>query len=152
MQSRAASYLILIGLLSLAVAGCSNKAQSRVKQGEIAQTMDMDPTQKKYLEVIGIGAADVALTNSTQKKATSRNAAVVDAQYRLLSMVKGLRLVGGITVEKAVETDSKLQTIIDAEIKGAEEVKYEWTNDDGCLVTMRLDKKRLEKMMGVRFE
>ena len=102
--------------------------------------------------MVGIGAADSILTNLTQRKATSRNAAVVDGQYRLFSMVKGLKLVGGITVEKAVETDSKLQTIIDAEIKGAEEVKYEWTNDDGCVVTMRLDKKRLERLMGVQFE
>jgi hypothetical protein len=51
-----------------------------------------------------------------------------------------------------METDSKLQSIIDAEIKGAEEVKYEWTGDDGCVVTMRLDKRRLAKMMGVQFE
>jgi hypothetical protein len=57
-----------------------------------------------------------------------------------------------MTVERAIETDSKLQTVIDAEIKGAEEVKLEWTSDDGCIVTMRLDKNRLEKMMGVKFE
>ncbi len=28
--------------------------------------------------------------------------------------------------------------------KGAEVIKTEWTNDDGCVVTLRLDKKRLE--------
>ena len=57
-----------------------------------------------------------------------------------------------VSFEKAIETDSKLQTILDAEIKGAEEVKLEWTSDEGCVSTMRLDKTRLEKMMGVKFE
>jgi hypothetical protein len=83
--------------MALAVAGCGSGAKSRVKNGEIAQTIDMESVKKKYLEVVGIGAADSRLTNATQRKATSRNAAVVDAQYRLLSMVKGLRLSGGIT-------------------------------------------------------
>ena len=44
------------------------------------------------------------------------------------------------------------QTKIDAAIKGAEIIKTEWTNDDGCLVTLRLDKKRLQDMMGVKFK
>jgi hypothetical protein len=70
----------------------------------------------------------------------------------MLSMVKGVNLEGGIHVEKAMETDSSLQTKIDAAIKGAEIIKSEWTNDDGCLVTLRLDKKRLEEMMGVKFK
>lgn len=145
--------LLTVGSLMIVSTGCAGKkAAAKVKKGEIAETVDLDSIRKNFLEVVGIGAADKNLTNATQKKATSRNAAVVDAQYRLLSMVKGLRLSGGITVEKAIETDSKLQTVIDAELKGAEEVKLEWTSDDGCLVTMRLDKKRLEKMMGVQFE
>ena len=146
--------LSLIGLAAFSLSACAGgKAMSRVdKKGEMSKTMDMESVQKKYLQVVGIGAANAAMTNATQRKATSRNAAVVDAQYRLLSMVKGLKVTGGITVEKAIETDSKLQTVIDAEIKGAEELKYEWTNDDGCVVTMRLDRTRLEKMMGVKFE
>ncbi len=152
MNKRTFAYLMMSGLFAISFAGCAGKAKARVEKGEMSETMDLEPTKKKYLEVVGIGGADQTLTNSTQRKATSRNAAVVDGQYRLLSMVKGLRLVGGITVEKAIETDSKMQTTVDAELKAAEEVKYEWTKDDGCVVTMRLDKSRLAKMMGVEFE
>jgi hypothetical protein len=114
--------------------------------------MDQQAVTKDYVESIGIGAADKTLENSTQRRATSRNAAIVAAQYEMLSMVKGLDLEGGIRVEKAMETDSVLQTKIDAAIKGAEIVKSEWTNDDGCLVTIRLPKKRLQDMMGVKFK
>jgi hypothetical protein len=123
-----------------------------VKKGELNRTMEQQADKKDYIEAIGIGAADAALTNKTQRMATSRNAAIVAAQYEMLSMIKGVELEGGIRVEKAMETDSVLQTKIDEAIKGAEIVKSEFTNDDGCLVTIRLLKKRLQEMMGVKFK
>ncbi len=55
-------------------------------------------------------------------------------------------------VERAVTADSVLQSKLDAAIKGAEIVKTEWLNDDGCVVTLRLNRKRLEEMMGVKFK
>jgi len=142
---------VLVGLTTLFLVGCSG-SKAFVKNGEIDKSLDQEAVKKSTLEAIGIGAADQTLTNSTQKRATSRNAAIVAAQYEMLSMVKGVELEGGIRVEKAMETDSVLQTKIDAAIKGAEIVKSEWTNDDGCLVTIRLDKKRLADQMGVKFK
>lgn len=142
---------IFVGFGALLLAGCGG-TKSYVKKGEIERTLDQEAVTKKNIEAIGIGAADSSLTNSTQRRATSRNAAIVAAQYEMLSMVKGLDLEGGIRVERAIETDSVLQTKIDAAIKGAEVVKTEWTNDDGCIVTLRLPRKRLESMMGVKFK
>lgn len=142
---------VIIAVAGIVLAACGGN-KSYVKKGEIEKTLDQEAVQKKYIEAIGIGAADASLTNSTQRRATSRNAAIVAAQYEMLSMIKGIDLEGGIRVERAVETDSVLQTNIDAAIKGAEIIKSEWTNDDGCLVTLRLDKKRLQDMMGVKFK
>lgn len=144
--------LILILSTGLFLAACGGGKGTYVKKGELERTLDQEAISKKYLEAVGIGAADSTLTNSTQRKATSRNAAIVAAQYEMLSMVKGVELEGGIRVERAIETDSVLQTKIDAAIKGAEIIKSEWTNDDGCVVTLRLDKKRLADMMGVKFK
>ena len=143
--------LLIVACGALLLAGCGGQKEY-VKKGELSKTLEQEAVQKKVIESIGIGAADAKLENSTQRKATSRNAAIVAAQYEMLSMVKGVELEGGIRVEKAMETDSVLQTKTDAAIKGAEIVKTEWTNDDGCLVTLRLDKKRLQDMMGVKFK
>jgi hypothetical protein len=136
---------LLVSFSALALfAGCHGGSNTYVKKGEIQQTINQEPEKKRYIETIGIGAADSTLTNSTQRKATSRDAAIVQSQYEMLSIIKGLELEGGITVQKAMETDSQIETNMKATIRGANIVKTEWTNDDGCVVTLRLDKKRLE--------
>ncbi len=129
-------------VLPLVLSGCGGKAY--VKEGEIQKTITQQAESSKYFEALGIGAADATLANTTQRRATSRDAAIVQAQYEMLSYVKGVQLEGGITVEKAMETDSKIETYLKEVIKGAEIVKSEWTNDDGCVVTLRLEKKKLE--------
>ena len=131
-------YFALVGLI-----GCSS-GSSYVKKGEIQKTITQQAENSRYIEALGIGAADSSLKNTTQRRATSRDAAIVQAQYEMLSYVKGVQLEGGITVEKAMETDSKLESYLKEIIKGAEIVKNEWTNDDGCVVTLRLDKKKLQ--------
>ncbi len=150
MNSRHQVFLAAAALWT--VWGCSSAPKSRVKEGQLEKSMDQQAIGNKYIEAIGIGAADAAMTNQTQRMATSRNAAVVAAQHEMLSMIKGTRLQGGVTVEKAIETDSKMQTSLDEVIKGGEIVKTEWTKDDGCVVTLRLAKERLQRMMGVQFE
>src|SRR5579859_7344116 len=143
MNSQSNAKWVTAAVLLLGLWGCSHN-KSYVKQGQIERTMDQDAVQKDKIEAIGIGAADATMTNQTQRMATSRDAAIVGAQNELLTMIKGAKLEGGITVQKAIETDSKLQTSINEVIKGAEIIKSEWTKDDGCVVTLRISKKRLE--------
>jgi hypothetical protein len=128
--------------------GCATgNPKDRVsKEGEIAREWTEQGITGNFIFATGIGGADQKLTNKTQKMATSRNAAIVNAQYNMLSLIKGVKLEGGITVEQAIETDSVLATKIDAEIKGAEIVKTEWTADDGCVSTLRLPKTRLKSL------
>jgi hypothetical protein len=133
---------LLASLSLVGLVGCGGN-KTYVKKGEIDKTIDQQAESSRYIQALGIGAADATLTNITQRRATSRDAAIVQAQYEMLSYVKGVQLEGGITVEKAMETDSKLETYLKESIKGSEIVKNEWTNDDGCVVTLRLDKKKL---------
>jgi hypothetical protein len=130
------------------IASCTNKAEKGVVSsgGEINREWVEEGITKDAVYARGIGAADQTLENKTQRMATSRNAAIVNAQYNLLSMVKGVELEGGITVEKAIETDSLLATKIDAVIKGAQVVRTEWTADDGCVVILKLPKSMLKEL------
>lgn len=134
-----------------ALSACSG-VHSRVKDGKVESVIDQKAVRGGQLEAIGIGASDPSLATDTQRKALARDAAIAKAQYELLSMVKGVQLEGGVTIDRAMETDSSLETKVLATIRGAEIVKSEFTADNGCVVTLRLPKARLEKMMGVRFE
>ena len=135
--------------LTAALAGCSG-ITSRVRNGQVQNVIDQSPDRATYLESIGIGASDPALPTETQRKALSRDAAIVKAQYEMLSMIKGVELEGGVTVERALETDSSLEARVKATIRGAEILKSEFTADNGCVVTLRLPKRRLETLMGVK--
>ena len=144
------SVSMMVALAALLTACGGN--QSYVKKGDINKTLDQQADKGHYFETIGIGAADPSLTNTTQRLATSRDAAIVQAQYEMLSMLKGVQVEGGHTVEKAVETDSKIETYLKEMIRSAEIVKTEWTKDDGCVVTLHLDKKKLENVPGLNYK
>lgn len=134
-----------------ALAACSG-VPHRVTDGRLGDTIDQKAVHGDSIEAIGIGAADPALPTDTQRKATARDAAIVKAQYELLSLVKGVSLNGGVTVQKAMEKDSTLEAKVSDAVRGAEVARSEFTDDGGCVVTLRLPRKRLQRMMGVSFE
>lgn len=142
---------LIVVIAAAGIAACAGPA-SRVKDGRLQTTLDQRPSRPGVYETIGIGAADPSLPTGTQRKSLSRDAAIVKAQYEMLSMIKGVRLEGGVTVDRAIETDSSLRTRVLDTIRGAEVVKSEFTSDDGCVVTLRLPKSRLEEQAGLRFE
>lgn len=142
---------VLAVLATSLMTGCGG-VQSRLDKGQVQSVINQKPDHRGYIEAIGIGASDPELATDTQRKSLARDAAIVKAQYELLSMVKGVELEGGYTVERAIEEDSTLESRIQATIMGAEILKSEFTSDNGCVVTMRLPKSRLESMMGVAFK
>ena len=136
---------------ALFASGCAGVA-SRVHQGTVDSVINQKPDRGAYVEAIGIGASDPDLKSDTQRKALARDAAIVKAQYELLAMIKGVTLTGGISVERAMESDSALEARVNDAIRGAEILKSEFTADNGCVATMRLPKARLERLMGVQFQ
>ena len=143
--------MLLVAVFAAAVmTGCGGSTY--LQDGKIKDTITEQTLTDRYVEVVGIGRADPNIPDTTGKRAVSRNAAVVDAQYRLASVVNGIKIEGGVTIQKAMETDSRITASVDSMIKGAQTMKIEWTQDDGCMVTMRLDKQGLAKQLGVTFE
>ena len=137
-------------LAAVGLAGCSGVA-GRVHQGQVGEVIDQRPESGGYFEAIGIGASDPSVATATQRKALSRDAAIVKAEYELLSLIKGVTLQGGVTVSQAMEKDSTLEAKVNAMLRGAEVRKTEFTSDGGCVVTMRLPKNRLDEQVGGRF-
>ena len=133
------------GALAFTMAGCSGKAKSRVKKGEIVRVIDPPEVEtSRYIEFDGIGAADQTLTNMTQKRSLSEAAGRKVAEEKMLAYLKGQYIDATTTVEQAITTDQKIQGLVQQTLRGAQIVKREWTSDDGCVVTMRLDKKKFK--------
>lgn len=129
-------------------AGCSS-VRSRLADGRVPDVINEKPEKGSYYEAIGIGAGDPALATETQRRSLARDAAIVKAQYELLSLIKGVELDGGYTVSRAISVDSKLATRVHESIRGARVLKSEFTQDGGCMVTVRLPKKDLERGTGL---
>lgn len=133
-----------IFVVGLALAGCAGgKAESKVRKGELLKTMDTpDAETDRYVEFDGIGAADQTIQNVSQKRSLSEAAGRKIAEEKLVSYLKGQRIDAVTTVEQAITTDQRIKGIVDNTIRGVAIVKREWTSDDGCMVTIRLDKKK----------
>lgn len=137
-------YVLGIGVLAVGLAGCAGgKAVSKVKKGEIATTIDTPTVESdRYIEFDGIGAADQTITNMSQKRSLSESAGRKIAEEKMLAYLKGQMISADTTVEQAITTNQKIQGLVQNTLRGAAIVKREWTSDDGCFVTLRLDKKK----------
>jgi len=141
-----------LAVLAFAMAGCSHRAETRVKKGEITRTIDTPEAETdRYIEFDGIGAADQTIGNKSQKMSLSESAARKVAEEKMLAYLKGQSIDATTTVEQAVTTDQKIQGIVQQTLRGAMVVKREWTSDDGCVLTIRLDKKKFkDQLMGAQ--
>ena len=144
--------LASVSLLALISAGCSKKAVSRVQKGEITRTIDTPEAETdRYIEFDGIGAADQTIQNKSQRMSLSETAARKVAEEKLLAYLKGQSIDASTKVEQAVTTDQRIQGIVQQTLRGAMVVKREWTNDDGCVLSLRLDKKKFkDQLMGAQ--
>lgn len=133
--------LVLLPMLT----GCDHKDRATT-DGQIKRMWD-SVSSTDYLRARGIGAADQDMKNKTQRMATAREAALTQARYELLTVIKGAHLEGGITVALAMEKNSDLKAMVDRLIRGAEETKTEWLDDDGCVVTLELKRGMVKKMI-----
>ena len=140
---------VLAAALAVAMSGGCSSVRSRLAHGRVPDVIDEKPERGSYYEAIGIGAGDTTLTTETQRRSLARDAAIVKAQYELLSMIKGVELDGGYTVSRAISVDSKLATRVNASIRGAQVLKSEFTTDGGCVVTVRLAKEELRRETGL---
>lgn len=135
--------LMAVGALALGFTGCGKKAKAKVTKGEIARTIDTPEAETdRYIQFDGIGAADQTITNKSQRMSLSETAARKVAEEKLLAYLKGQQIDATTTVEQAITTDQRIQGIVSNTLKGVAIIKREWTSDDGCVMTIRLDKKR----------
>lgn len=137
--------ILAMSAVALGPIGCSSKAVSKTKKGEITRTIDTPEAETdRYIEFDGIGAADQTVQNKSQRMSLSETAARKVAEEKMLAYLKGQAIDATTNVEQAITSNQKIQGIVQQTLRGAMVVKREWTNDDGCVLSLRLDKKKFK--------
>lgn len=142
--------VLLWGIIT-SLSGC-HRGQI-VKGNEFTKVIDEESVQRDLVQVTGLGASDPAIANAPQKQALCQQAAQVDAQRKLAEIIKGFTIEGNITVSQAIEKDSLLVSKVNASVAGATVDNTQFTLDNnGCSVHMSISKKRINSMMGIKFQ
>lgn len=137
--------LVIPAVLAVLLGGCASVPRA-THGGQLSMIWGSIST-KDFLRVRGIGVAKPGAAGSTARRGASRNAALVAARYQLLSVVKGVKLEGGVTVSQLMEKDSLIREIANEVVSGGDEVKTEWLADDGCVVTLELKRSKVEHLI-----
>jgi len=133
-------------IAALLVAGCKGDKRS-LSKGEIKSVWEQ-VSDKDTIRIRGIGAAPASIKSETQRRGMARNAALVSARYEALALLRGIKLNGGLTIGKLMETDSRIQETADRVISGMEETQVEWASDGGAVVLLEISRDKVEKMLG----
>ena len=132
---------VVVGMLS-----ACHAARSSLSGGVVRDTWGQ-VSDKNTIRVRGIGAAPEGVKDLTRRRGRARNAALVAGRYEMLALLKGVMVRGGVNVGGLMEKDSHIREVADRIISGAEEVATEWAKDDGCVVTLEIDRVKVEKML-----
>jgi len=137
--------IVLLALAAATMTGCG-AANRSLKSGEVADVWTK-VSDKDTIRVRGIGVPTDGITSFTQRRGLARQAALVNARYEALALLRGIKVTGGLSVGKLMEKDSHIREVANQVIAGMEEVQVEWAKDDGCVVLLELKREKLNKML-----
>ena len=97
--------------------------------------------------VSGVGKADPALTNKTQRRSTSRDAAILDARARLLDYLKRIMLPSGASIGERATEDEDWRKKLEASAAGIEVAETRWDDGDAAVVTLRVERSAISRAL-----
>ncbi len=137
--------IVVLALVAAALTGCGGVNRS-LSKGEVKDVWEK-VSDKDTIRVRGIGVAPTGIASQTQRRGLSRNAALVNARYEALALLRGIKVTGGLNVGSLIEKDSHIKEVANAVIAGMEEVQVEFSKDDGAVVLLELERSKLERML-----
>lgn len=137
--------IVIVALSAASLTGCGGVNRS-LSKGEVKDVWEK-VSDKSTIRVRGIGVAPTGIASQTQRRGLSRNAALVNARYEALALLRGIKVTGGLSVGALMEKDSHIKEVANQVISGMEEVQVEFAKDDGAVVLMEIERSKLERML-----
>jgi len=135
--------------LALAAAGCAAGIAAPVKDPWPRFPDASFTWVGSYLQVTGAGKPDARDAGATQRRATSRDAAILDARARLYAYLQRMMAPGGSSVGELATSDPGWKRRLDAAISTMEIAQTTWAEDDAAAVVVRADKAGLAGALGL---
>lgn len=103
----------------------------------------------EFLIASGVGKPDPQAQGRTQRRSTSRDAAILDGRARLLDYLKRIMLAGGVSVgERATEDEGWRKRLESASI-GLEVAETKWDEEDTAAVVLRVERANVDRALGL---
>ncbi len=133
-----------LAVIILLASGCAS-VPSSLESGHLKDDLENIST-RRYVRVRGIAVAPDDVSDTTRRRAASRQAALALARKELLGVVGGLRVTGRVLVGDAMLIDQRLKEEVDSLVAAAEVAKTEWAADDSCVVVLQIRRREVEKL------
>lgn len=136
--------IILVLTLFLFAGGCTKKAE--------LLTVQNFKTLQEELTAVGIALPDKTLEGVKKRRKNAYKKAKKMAQEELSNILLGLTLMDGRAMKHQLAEDEKRMKKFIKLLKKAEEIEVNWGGGEGCSVKLKINKKFLEKKLGVKFK
>ncbi len=138
----------LVSIMSLAVFSCSKKVGGGIiKNSERGAMMEGWLDDNTFL-MAGMGAAPVEETDPFVRKAMAKEAAIIDAQVKIIEKFVGAKVKGAAGVKNFRLTGFAAAKEIEGAIRGATvyEDRVEWDKEtQDCVAVIKVEARGLKK-------
>lgn len=95
------------------------------------------------------GLPDPKAQAKTQRRSTSRDAAILEARARLHKYLQRIMIGKGVSVGERASEDEGWRRKLDAAVSGVEVAETRWDDEDRAAVVLRVEKAVVRRALGL---
>lgn len=137
---------VFTAFIAIALTACSSKkiGGNIIKDGETAKTEGWIDDDTYH--IVGMGASPVDETDAFVRKGLAKEAAVIDAQVKIIEKFIGAKVKGAAGVKNLRLSGFAAAKEVEGAIKGASVYNVEWDkNTQDCVVVLEVKAKGLQR-------
>lgn len=135
--------LALVVVATVAFVSCGGASRGGMVKGE--SFISEGWVSPDIFRVTATGVPKPGLTNKIQRRGTSKEAALIMAQKRIIEKFVGARLEGAAGAADYASTGIAVAKEFGGLVKGGTIVKETYDDDDNCEIVYQIEKKNLKK-------
>ncbi len=103
----------------------------------------------EFLIASGVGKPDPKAAGQTQRRSTSRDAAILDGRARLQDYLKRIMVADGVSVGERATEDEGWRKRLESATVGLEVAETKWDEEDTAAVILRVERAVVDRALGL---